>query len=123
MFLDLRVNRRQEYRVCRCARHPVDHFRTNPIVRLNMTERQRYGSPRCAGWSRLLLPPPYITIGKMQSEDDMALGLKPDAERERPAWLAAVDECGLWAFPIHLYSEGFRCSVHYRQVERRSALI
>lgn len=43
MFLDLRVNRRQEYRVCRCARHPVDHFRMSPTVRLNMTEIQRYG--------------------------------------------------------------------------------
>lgn len=43
----------------------------------------------------------------------MVLRLKPDAERERPACLAAVDECGLWAFPIRLCSEGFRCSLHH----------
>ncbi len=35
MFLELRVNRRQVYRVCRCARSPVDHFRRKPTVRLN----------------------------------------------------------------------------------------
>ncbi len=46
MFLESCVNRRQVYRVCRCARSPVDHFRRKPTVRLNkirMIEKVRYG--------------------------------------------------------------------------------